>query len=266
MSGPVELYDNVYGHFSTPVEAAVRAEAFGVDIGQSSWLTADEWLHFADLLGIVSGTEVLEVGSGSGGPAVFLANARQCRVTGVDLNEQGVRNANALAAARGLADRVSFQTVDASQPLPFPDASFEAVVSNDAMCHIANRLGVLRDWSRVMRPGARLLFSDALVITGVVSHSEIATRSSIGTYFFVPPGENERLIVEAGFELLQTEDVTENAAAVALRWRDAREHHRDAIVANEGPANFEGLQRFLACVHELSSERRLSRFCYVARR
>jgi hypothetical protein len=118
----------------------------------------------------------------------------------------------------------------------------------------------------VMRPGARLLFSDALVITGVVSHSEIATRSSIGTYFFVPPGENERLIVEAGFELLQTEDVTENAAAVALRWRDAREHHRDAIVANEGPANFEGLQRFLACVHKLSSERRLSRFCYVARR
>jgi hypothetical protein len=44
---------------------------------------------------------VLEVGGGSGGPAVYLAFAGG-RLTGVDINEHGVRNAGALAEARGL--------------------------------------------------------------------------------------------------------------------------------------------------------------------
>src|SRR5437764_14063129 len=98
------LYDNVYGDFEGDAEVAVRQETYGEDLGQSSWLTAREWLEFADQLAIGPGTEVLEVGSGSGGPAVFLAAKRGCRVTGVDVNEHGVRNAAALAHARGLAE------------------------------------------------------------------------------------------------------------------------------------------------------------------
>ena len=58
--------------------------------------------------------------------------------------------------------------------------------------------------------------------------------------------------------------MTANAAAVALRWHDARARHREALVAREGEANFDGLQRFLSCTHTLSVERRLSRFAYLA--
>ena len=260
----VELYDNVYSHFGGDAELAVRREAYGEDLGQSSWLTAAEWLRFADLLGIVGGSEVLEVGSGSGGPATYLAAARGCRVTGVDINEHGVRNARSLADARGLAGRVRFEAVDASRPLPFDENRFDAIVSNDAMCHIAGRAAVLRDWYRVLKPGGRALFTDALVVTGPVTHEEVATRSSIGYYLFVPPGVNERMVHEAGFELKSVEDVTQNAADVASRWYDARAHHRPALESREGTANFEGLQRFLRCVHTLSRERRLSRFAYLA--
>jgi cyclopropane fatty-acyl-phospholipid synthase-like methyltransferase len=141
----VNLYDNVYADFASSAESAVRQEAYGEDLGQSSWLTAREWLEFADQLGIAPSADVLEVGSGSGGPAVYLATARECRVTGVDINEHGVRNARALADARGLSERVRFEVVDASRPLPFPGECFDAVVSNDAMCHIANRVAVLRE-------------------------------------------------------------------------------------------------------------------------
>jgi SAM-dependent methyltransferase len=260
----INLYDNVYSDFGSEVELAVRREAYGEDLGQSSWLTAGEWLGFADQLGIGAGSEVLEIGSGSGGPAVHLAGARECRLTGVDINEHGVRNARALAAARGLGERARFETVDASGPLPFADESFDAVVSNDAMCHIVNRVAALRDWRRVLRPGGRALFTDAMVLTGVVSNEEMATRSSIGFYLFVPPGANEAMLREAGFRVLAAQDVTTNAAEVAGRWHDARARHRDALVAREGEANFEGLQRFLHCVHSLSVERRLSRYAYVA--
>src|SRR5262245_55262141 len=156
---PVDLYDNVYGHFDSRAEAAVRHRAFGEDIGQSSWLTAAEWLRFADHVHAREHSEVLEVGSGSGGPAVYLAAARGCRVTGVDINEHGIRNAAHLAAEKGVADRVTFQVADASKPLPFSTAAFDAVLSNDAMCHISNRLEVLVDWHRVLRPHGRMLFT-----------------------------------------------------------------------------------------------------------
>jgi cyclopropane fatty-acyl-phospholipid synthase-like methyltransferase len=262
----VDLYDNVYGDFGSEAEHAVRREAYGEDLGQSSWLTAAEWLGFADLLEIGPGSEVLEVGSGSGGPAVYLAAARGCRITGVDINPHGVRNARALAESRGVADHTHFETVDARGPLPFSAGRFEAIVSNDAMCHIAGRHAVLRDWHRLLKPGGRALFTDALVVTGPVSHEEIAARRSIGYYLFVPPGSNEAMLREAGFELLGVHDVTQNAAEIASRWHDARARHRAALVAREGEANFEGLQRFLGCVHTVSVERRLSRFAYLAER
>src|SRR4029079_10255774 len=138
----VDLYDNVYSDFASSAEAAVRGAAFGEDIGQSSWLTVAEWLEFADQLQVSPASEVWEVGSESGGPAVYLALTRGCRVTGVDINEHGVRNARALAEARGVASRATFELVDASRPLPFAAAEFDAIVSNDAMCHIAQRQAV----------------------------------------------------------------------------------------------------------------------------
>ena len=259
-----QLYDHAYGQFTEPAEAAVRRETYGEDIGQSSWMTAAEWLHFADQLGIRAGHNVLEIGSGSGGPAAYLAASRQCSVTGVDINEHGIRNARELAHAKGLDDRLRFEAIDASRPLPFAAASFDAVISNDAMCHIRDRLAVLREWRRVVRPGGRILFTDAMVLTALLSNEEIATRSSIGFYLFVPPGENERLIAQAGFTHLATEDVTEPAATIASNWFAARERHRMALVAQEGESNFTGLQRFLESVRIVSVERRLSRHAYLA--
>jgi SAM-dependent methyltransferase len=147
--------------------------------------------------------------------------------------------------------------------LPFAGACFDAVVSNDAMCRLPDRSAVLRDWHRVLRPGGRALFTDAMVLTGIVSDEELATRSSIGFYRFVPPGANEKMLREAGFVVLSVHDVTANAAEVASRWYEARGRHREALVAREGEVNFDGLQRFLRCVHTLSVEGRLSWYAYL---
>ena len=83
--------------------------------------------------------------------------------------------------------------------------------------------------------GTALLFGVSLLIgtwwaSGARGErEELAIRSSIGFYLFVPPGENERLIARSGFRLLSSEDVTEDAAAIAQRWYDAREKHRVAL-------------------------------------
>ena len=95
------------------------------------------------------------------------------------------------------------------------------------------------------------------------TNDELARRSSIGLFLFVPPGVNDRLIVQAGFRLVQQEDVTANAALVAGRWHRARQAHREDLVPLEGEERFAGLQRFFATVHNLTSQRRLSRIAYL---
>jgi hypothetical protein len=98
----------------------------------------------------------------------------------------------------------------------------------------------------------------------MVSNEEIATRSSIGFYVYSPPGENERLMERAGFRHIRVTDTTDSAARIAKQWHHAREKRKEELVAAEGSTNFEGLQRFLSCVHTLTSERRLLRYLYSA--
>ena len=263
---PVDLYDSAYSNYAADVYRQVRVATYGEDLGQTSWVTNEESGAIPHTLHLTSASRVLEIGCGSGAYALQLATVAGCSIVGVDINEAGIRNANTLARDRHLADRVSFEHCDVSKTLPFPDATFDAAFANDVLCHIPERLALLREIFRVLKPSALLLFSDALIIGGAVSHQEIATRSSIGYYIFTPPGHNERLIEDAGFHLLAATDTTQNAAAIAERWRDARKEHREALISIEGNTNFDGLQQFLSCVFTLCRERRLLRYLYTAQK
>ena len=75
--------------------------------------------------------------------------------------------------------------------------------------------------------------------------------------------EAERLIGRAGFKLVRAEDATDNEVVVSRGWQAARERRAAELIRLEGEATFAGLQRFLATVHRLTSERRLSRFAYL---
>ena len=81
MTERIDLFYNTCGHFTEQVLAAVRAETFGHDIGQNSWLTADEYDRFISWLGLVPEHHALELASGSGRPALYLAGCVGCRVT-----------------------------------------------------------------------------------------------------------------------------------------------------------------------------------------
>ena len=262
MSNQVDLYNSTYGNFREQVLAAIRQETYGEDIGQNSWITTDEYDTFYSWLNLSPSDHILEIASGSGGPALYLAQKFKCRITGLDINEEGIKTATQHALDAKFAD-AKFQLADVNQRLPFEDETFDAVMCIDSMNHFRDRLGNLQEWHRVLKLGKRALFTDPVVITGPVSNEELAARSSIGFFLFVPLEITKSLIKEAGFKLIQCEDVTENIELTSGRWHASRQKHHKDLIRIEGEERFGGLQKFLSTVHALTRERQLSRFVFL---
>jgi ubiquinone/menaquinone biosynthesis C-methylase UbiE len=259
-------YDANYGNFQTELYEQIRREAFGEDIGQNSWLTADEQDKFLSWLKVSPGKTLLDVACGAGGPALRIAATTGCSVVGIDIHEQGVSTALSLAAQRGLSGTAKFQVIDAAQQLPFPDASFDAIACIDAINHLPNRPQVVVEWARLLKPGGRLLFTDPTTVTGPLTNAEIAVRSSVSFFLFVPLGYDERIVVECGLQLVVSENVTQNMAEVAERRKAARAKRSSAVRKIEGDQTYEEQQEFLAIAALIAREARLSRFVYVAQK
>jgi SAM-dependent methyltransferase len=264
MNSRVAHYDVNYGNFQSELYSEIRREAFGEDIGQNSWLTADEHDRFLSWLDLAPGRTLLDVACGAGGPALRAAASTGCSVVGIDVHEQAVATANELAAQRDLSLTAEFRVADGTRPLPFPDAHFEAILCIDAINHLPERPRVIADWARVLKPGGRLLFTDPITVTGPLTSTEIAVRSSIGFFLFVPRTYDEQILKSCGLRLRLSEDVTTNMAEVAERRRAARESRGAALREIEGNATYEGQQEFLAVAARVAKERRLSRFVYVS--
>ena len=259
----VRHYDANYGNFQTELYAEIRREAFGEDIGQSSWITADEQDRFLGLLELSPGKRLLDVACGSGGPALRIATKTGCSVVGIDMHEDAVSTANSLAAHDGLSDRAEFRVANAAEPLPFPDAFFDAITCIDAINHLPDRPRVLSDWARLLKPGGRLLFTDPITVTGPLTNHEIAVRGSIGFFLFVPVDYDRTVIAQCGLRLLVCEDVTANMAEMAERRGAARGSRSHLLSDIEGAETYNGQQTFFAVAARIAKERRLSRFLYV---
>jgi len=255
-----------YMKVAHPLIQEVRREAFGEDIGQFSWTSADEARRFYALLELDRTSRVLDVACGAGGPSLFMARTTGCDVTGIDVTPNGVASATELAASLGLAERARFACVDATGPLPFEAGAFDAVVCMDSINHFYDRVPLFRELHRVLCPGGRLLFTDPIVVTGMLQREEMLARSgAMGRFVFSVPGVNERALAAAGFVDVETEDVTDNIERISTSWAAARARHVDALVEVEAAEPYATFQTFLLTVSLLSRERRLSRWLYRAR-
>lgn len=257
-------YDANYKNFETELYAEIRREAFGEDIGQSSWISADEQDRTLGMLNLSPGKSLLDVACGSGGPALRIAGRTGCSIVGVDVHEDAVVTGNSLAGQRGLSERTEFLVADASSRMPFPDEQFDAITCIDAINHLPDRPHVIAEFARLLKPGGRLLFTDPITVTGPLTNEEMTIRSSIGFFLFVPAGYDQRIIQESGLRLLLSEDVTENMAKIAHNRGAARAARAEALRQIEGEQTFEKQQQFFEVAARIARERRLSRFLYVA--
>lgn len=262
----VDLYGASYRNFATDLYADIRREAFGEDIGQTGWLTAEEQDLFIGWLHLSRSSQLLDLACGSGKPTLRIAQKTGCHVSGVDLHDDAIASAKANARELGYEGRTRFYQGNAAERLSFVDASFDAVTCIDAINHLPDRPHVLAEWRRVLKPGGHLLFTDPIVLTGPMTNAEMAIRASIGLLVFVPEGLDELLLRQAGFTVERIEDRTSNMAGNAAGWLAARDRREAELRKIEGDEVFHGQQRFLETAARLAKERRLSRFAILARR
>ena len=117
--------------------------------------TIKNYLRYTDADTMFKDKTVLDIGCGAGGKSLYYITLGASRVYGVDCVEHYKEESEALAAELGLADKFTFIHADAKS-LPYPDDSFDTVIMNDAMEHVAEPEAVLLEILRVMKKGGKL--------------------------------------------------------------------------------------------------------------
>lgn len=170
------------------------------------------------LLGPQPGESLLDIGSGIGGPARWIAMRYGCTVTGVDVTAAFCEAARALNAACGVADRVRVFEGTALA-LPFPDASFDRAYSHGVLMSIADKIGVYREAFRVLKSGGRLVFFQHQAGPNAPPEFPVPWAVTPEESFLATDADTHRDLTEAGFALLSLRDATQEnfTAQTALR-------------------------------------------------
>ncbi len=167
--------------------------------------------ELAKLAGLSAAMSVLDLGSGVGGPARFLAATYGCRVTGVDLSEPFVEAARYLTERTGQSERVSFQTASALE-LPFDHGGFDLVLLQHVAMNIGDRARLYREIRRVLKSGGRFATFDVVLNSGE-PHYPLPWARTPATSFLLTAAATREAIEPAGFRTLAWQDDTEAAKA-----------------------------------------------------
>lgn len=165
---------------------------------------------------------LLDVGSGIGGPARYLANRFGCRVTGIDLTSEFGDVARHLTRLLGLERRVTFETGDALA-MPFADASFDGAYSMNVSMNIADKAGFYREIHRVLKPGGWLVLSELAQGAGGMVDYPTPWAADARASFLSTPEDTRRGVLAAGFDVIHLHETRQRTLDFGARSRAAVE-------------------------------------------
>lgn len=207
-----EFYDLVTQPYRTNWADSFHLPPFTGQFGLAEALRRHEHKLARDA-GFVPGMRILDIGCGIGGPALSIAAASGCHVTGVNIVPMHVEIARDKAREQGLEDRTEFVVGDMTG-LRFPDESFDGAFSFDAICHAPDKSATYAEIHRVLKPGSVFTGCDWLCTDGL-SHAEyqewiepICVTSALPDIRSI--GETRQLLTEAGFEVETCRDLAED--------------------------------------------------------
>lgn len=168
--------------------------------------------QLSELVSISADSYVLDVGSGIGGPARYIATKTGCRVTGIDLSTEYCSIARTLSEILNLYDLVDFKQGDATE-MPFADESFDIAITQHVVMNIEDRGRLYSEINRVLRPHGRFAMYDVFKkgdeeLTYPVPWARDASLSFLRQF-----DETRSLLTSAGFAVSSFEDITDQSAS-----------------------------------------------------
>lgn len=189
-----------------PVMQKAERAVCGCAYGSTAWTTRDEAEEIVAALRLRPGVALLEIGAGSGWPALYLAQTSGCDVVLTDLPLEGLKIAGERAVADGVADQCRAACTDGAL-LPLRGASFDAVGHSDVLCCLIDKREVLTECRRVVRASGRMAFS-VLYIPPGLSPEAHARALETAPEFVETDTDYPALLEETGWTLLARRDLT----------------------------------------------------------
>ena len=220
---PGQHVEDHYAHSGTGSRIAARIiQALRAAKGADVAITPDSLAPFdhlhgrgvratqemAVLLDPQAGETILDIGSGIGGPARWIASRYGCTVTGVDLTAEFCDAARELGTASGMSDRVKIEQGSALA-LPVPDASFDRAYSHNVVMNIADKARVYHEAFRALQPGGWLVLCHLNAGFGGPPDFPVPWASVPENSFLATDEETRRDLAAAGFSILTFRDITQ---------------------------------------------------------
>lgn len=164
----------------------------------------------ASKIGLVDGQEVLDVGSGLGGPARYLAAEFGCKVTGIDLTEEFCQIAEMLTEAVGLSSLVRFRHGDALQ-IPFAENSSDIIWSQHCSMNVPDKKSLFAEFWRVLRNKGKLAIHD--ITAGPIEpiHFPVPWARDPSISFLLTAEQLRSMLSRTGFKELHWKDISQEA-------------------------------------------------------
>ncbi len=207
----------------------LERESCGCDYGGTSWTTRDEAERVGRLLGLGPGKHLLDIGSGSGWPGLYLAQSTGCDATLSDLPYEGLRHAAERARADRPAGACFFATADAAA-LPFRDGWFDAISHSDVLCCLAAKQAALAECRRVMRPDGIMVFT-VISVVAELSPADHARAIVRGPPFIDSDLDYPTMLGRAGWNIAERHELTAVFEQSVRRVFAGEEAHREELRA-----------------------------------
>ena len=219
----------------------------------------------ADRAAIERGSYLLDVGSGYGASARFLAAERGCRVRGINISHKENALADERNAAAGLDDVISIEHGD-FHDLPYEDATFDVVWSQEALLHGVDKPRILSECLRVLRPSGQFVLSDLLVRKHLTEEERAPIYARVKAPVMWDLDEYAGAIDEVGFEVELQEDWPHNVAPTYQSVLDQLVEQRDALADRVPTEQIDNTIRALQLWVDSAEQGKISHGLFVARR
>ncbi len=232
----IERFDRSYQRGQTDTMRAIERVVCGCDYGGTSWTTRQEAEQLSELLALGPGAALLDVGAGSGWPALHMAAISGCDATLVDLPLEGIRIASKRSSADKPAGRCGFAVGDGSA-LPFREAKFDAVCHSDVLCCLPAKGAVLRECRRVIRQGGKMAFSVIFIADGV-SSARVAAAIALGPPYIEAECGYPEMLAISGWKMTERIDLSSEFAQSTQRLLNEWTSNESRVIPLVGEQEF----------------------------